>query len=183
MSGPPAHPATAPEVGRTGVRPAGTVHLVAGTSTPVRTVSASMVVAAAPAVVFDLLADPRSHPLFDRSGAVRRAVSGPPRLFLGATFAVRTRKVVPYRLTNTVREFDENRLIAWSNFGRHIWRYELEPVEGSTLVTETWDWSQLPEAAARGLESLGVPDRNRLAMQTSLRRLKSLAEASGGAPG
>jgi uncharacterized protein YndB with AHSA1/START domain len=152
------------------------VHVVEG---PLRTVSASVVVAAQPDVVFDLLADPRSHPLFDGSGTVRRAVSGPPRLSQGASFSVRMRRVVPYRVTNTVREFEENRLIAWSHFGRHIWRYELEPVEGSTLVTETWDWSGLPDPAAKGLEALGFPDRNRLAMQASLRRLKSLAEASG----
>ena len=45
-----------------------------------REVSASTVVAADPATVFELLADPRRHAEFDGSGTVRQAVAGPARL-------------------------------------------------------------------------------------------------------
>ena len=55
-------------------------------------------------------------------------------------------------MVSTVVEFEENRRIAWqskppSSFGARfgggrIWHYELEPVEGGTRVTETWDISQ-----------------------------------------
>ena len=49
---------------------------------------------------------------------------------------------------STVIEFEENRLIAWQTtgptaIGKHvggrIWRYELEPVDGGTKVSESWD--------------------------------------------
>jgi hypothetical protein len=50
---------------------------------------------------------------------------------------------VPYKITNEVVEFEENRRIAWRHFGGHIWRYVLEPVPGqsnATKVTEEFDW-------------------------------------------
>ena len=47
---------------------------------------------------------------------------------------------VPYKMTNTVVEFEENRRIGWRHFGGHIWRYILEPVDGGTQVTEQFDY-------------------------------------------
>ncbi|HCB34333.1 MAG TPA: hypothetical protein DEP69_04015 [Acidimicrobiaceae bacterium] len=91
---------------------------------------------------------------------------------------------LPYRTRNRVLEFDENRLIAWGHFGRHRWRYELEPVIGgagsdggaavSTLVRETFDWStsRLPWA----IELVGFPKRNAAAMRKTLERLAGLVE-------
>ena len=115
-------------------------------------VSAERVVPAPPAKVFDLLADPRRHQEIDGSGTVRNAVDGPTRLAPGAVFGMNMRIGGPYRMTNTVVEFEEGRRIAWqprpSNslaakaIGGRIWRYELEPVAGGTRVRETWDISQ-----------------------------------------
>ncbi len=54
-------------------------------------------------------------------------------------------------MSSTVVEFEEDRRIAWQTrgpgpigklLGGRIWRYELEPVEGGTLVLETWDISK-----------------------------------------
>src|ERR1700712_238881 len=123
-----------------------------------RTVSDSVVVAATPEQVFDLLADPRRHPELDGSGTVKGAVRGPSRLSLGATFGMRMRIGLPYLIRNTVVEFEENRRIAWRHFGRHIWRYELEPVDGGTRVTETFDWS--PALAPQVLELAKAPQAN-----------------------
>ena len=50
--------------------------------------------------------------------------------------------LIPYKMTNTVVEFEENRRIAWQHFGGHIWRYILEPVDGGTKVTEQFDWNK-----------------------------------------
>ena len=61
---------------------------------------------------------------------------------------------VPYLTKNTVVEYDEDRLIAWRHLGKHRWRYELEPVEGGTKVTETFDWST---ARSRGHRAHGLP--------------------------
>ena len=56
---------------------------------------------------------------------------------------------IGYSMENTVVEFDENRRIAWQPrpslaplrllFGGRIWRYELMPQDGGTLVRESWD--------------------------------------------
>lgn len=137
-----------------------------------RSVSASTVVAAPPQEVFDLLADPRRHAEFDGSGTVRDAVSGPPRLGPGARFGMAMRWGLPYRVSNTVVEFDEGRRIGWRHFGRHVWRYELEPVPGGTRVTETFDYG--PALSPRALELVGFPERNLESIRGTLDRLTGI---------
>ena len=115
-------------------------------------VSVERVVKAPPEEVFELLASPRRHREFDGSGTLRDAYSGPERLSAGAVFGMDMRLGGPYKMTNTVVEFEEGRRIAWQPrptnpvaalaVGGRIWRYELEPVEGGTRVRETWDISQ-----------------------------------------
>jgi hypothetical protein len=136
---------------------------------PARSVGASVVVAADPVAVFDLLADPRRHAEFDGSGTVRGAVSGPQRLGPGARFGMTMRLGLPYRISNTVVAFDENRRIGWRHFGRHVWRYELEPVAGGTRITETFDYA--PAWSPRALELVGAPQRNLRSIRTTLDRL------------
>jgi uncharacterized protein YndB with AHSA1/START domain len=135
-----------------------------------RAVSASATVAAPPEALFALLADPHRHHELDGSGTVRRAVSGPRRLRLGDRFGMRMRIGLPYRVTNRVVEFTPDRRIAWCHFARAIWRYELDPVEGGTRVTETFDWSGSP--FARGIERLGWPARNARSIAATLSRLQ-----------
>ena len=116
------------------------------------TVSVERVVKAPPEEVFELLATPSRHREFDGSGTLRDAYSGPQRLSAGAVFGMDMRLGGPYKMTNTVVEFEEGRRIAWQprpanalaakGFGGRIWRYELEPVDGGTRVRETWDISQ-----------------------------------------
>jgi uncharacterized protein YndB with AHSA1/START domain len=115
------------------------------------TVSVQRVVKASPEQVFDLLATPKRHREIDGSGTVRDAYSGPERLSAGAVFGMDMRVGGPYQMTNTVVEFEEGRRIAWQPrptnavaakaIGGRIWRYELQPVDGGTLVRETWDIS------------------------------------------
>ena len=149
-------------------------------------VSVERVVPAPPEEVFALLADPRRHREIDGSGTLRDTVDGPPRLHRGARFAVRMQLGGPYEMTSTVVEFEEGRRIAWqprpSNavvalvVGGRIWRYELAPVEGGTLVRETWDVRQerfpLPLLVAR--------PATRRAMTRTLERLE--ARLAGGQP-
>ena len=119
--------------------------------------------------IFDLLADPRKHALIDGSGTIQEAVSGPDRLAKGAKFGMSMKKGVPYRIKNTVEEFEEGRRIAWRHAGRHRWRYELEPVEGGTQVTETFDTSTVP-APMRPVTKLAGRG-NQAAMEKTLDRL------------
>ena len=149
-----------------------------------RSVSREIVVDADASTVFDVLADPAQHPLFDGSGTVRGRVSGPPRLYLGARFRMRMRLGLPYLISNQVVEYEEDRLIAWRHVGRHVWRYELEPVgadeASATRVVETFDWA--PALAPQVLELLGVPGRNAAGMEATLQRLKVLVEGRRVAP-
>jgi uncharacterized protein YndB with AHSA1/START domain len=112
-------------------------------------VSVERVIPAPPEQIFAVLADPHRHQDFDGSGTVRAAKDVPDKLVLGSTFGMSMRLGVPYSMVSTVVEYDENRRLAWQTLppyplvgrltGGRIWRYELEPVEGGTKVTESWD--------------------------------------------
>jgi uncharacterized protein YndB with AHSA1/START domain len=142
-------------------------------------ISASTTVDASPATVFAILADPRQHSRIDGSGSVGSVIEAPERLTAkGDTFSVRMRIVVPYRITNTVVEIDEDRRIAWRHFGGHRWRYELEPTDdGGTQVTETFDYSRYNPVASKVLALTGALDRNHRGIEQTLVRLKTAAEA------
>ena len=113
------------------------------TSDPSRIVSRSTIVPASAQMIFDLLADPRRHNEIDGSGTVQSAqINAPERLSLDATFGMQMKMGLPYKITNTVVEFEENKTIAWRHVGGHIWRYILEPVDGGTKVTEQFDWNK-----------------------------------------
>ena len=141
-----------------------------------RTVSGSRVIAAPPEAIFDVLADPAMHPVIDGSETVRATMEGGrPRLRLGTEFGMRMRIVVPYRITNRVVEFEEGRRIAWTHIGGARWRYELEPVEGGTKVTETYDWSTATVFFYDpGIRLLGFPRRNKIGIERTLDRLAEL---------
>jgi uncharacterized protein YndB with AHSA1/START domain len=137
-----------------------------------RTVSASTVVAASPAEVFALLANPHRHHEFDGSGSVRAAVSGPERLALGDRFGMDMKIRLPYRVTNEVVEFEPDRRIAWCHFAKARWRYELEPVDGGTRITETFDYRASP--FRWGMELAKMPQGNAKSIRDTLRKLKEI---------
>ena len=129
-------------------------------------------------VIFDVLADPSKHALLDGSGTLQGLVSGPERLSLGAHFGMGVRIKVPYRTDNTVVEFEEGRLIAWSHFNRHRWRYELEPIDDlTTRVTETFDGRTA--VFPPSLLLIDAYRNNQVAIAKTLVRLKALVEADG----
>ena len=138
-------------------------------------VSRAIVIDTPPERIFDLLADPRRHADFDGSGSVKRSVSGPERLSLGAKFGMDMRLVVPYRISSQVKEFEEGRRIAWAHIMGHRWRYVLEPVDGGTRVIETFDGTTA--RSARALKLMDAYGRNGRAIEETLPRLKALAEA------
>jgi len=92
---------------------------------------------------------------------------------------------VNYATKNVVVEFEENRRIAWQTLapkplsyvltGR-IWRYELEPVEGGTIVRETWDTRQeaLP---SRYVVRATLTDLTRRNMEKTLQRIQDVVTA------
>lgn len=110
-------------------------------------VTVERTIPAPPEAIFELLADPSRHPEIDGSGSVREVKGPSRRLTLGSSFGMSMKLGMPYGTENTVVEFEEPKLIAWQTrgtgivrlFGGRVWRYELEPVEGGTLVRESWD--------------------------------------------
>ena len=122
--------------------------------------------------IFDVLASPAGHVEMDGSGTVRGVASGPERLRDGARFRMKMKLGVPYQMSSTVREFEENRRIAWAHVGGHRWRYELEEVAGGTRVTESFDWST--SRAPRFIEMVGYPERHKANLQKTLERLEEV---------
>lgn len=115
-------------------------------------VSVERVIPASPEAIFDLIADPSRHHEFDGSGTVREARDVPHELKLGSTFGMNMKLGVPYAMRSTVIEYEPGKRLAWQTrapiklvdpfAGGRIWRYELEPVDGGTKVTESWDIRQ-----------------------------------------
>lgn len=114
-------------------------------------VTVERVIPAQAAEIFALLANPSRHRDIDGSGTVRDPKDdADERLELGSQFGMSMVMGLPYSMRSTVVEFEPDRRIAWQtrghglgrNVGGRIWRYELEPVEGGTLVRESWDITQ-----------------------------------------
>ncbi len=140
-----------------------------------RIISDSRVLPFPAEAIFDVLASPAGHVEMDGSGTVQGVARGPERLSEGAKFKMKMKLGVPYQMSSTVKEFEENRRIAWAHFGGHRWRYELEPVEGGTKVTESFDWST--SIAPRFIEMAGYPERHKGSLAKTLERLEKVVAA------
>ena len=119
-------------------------------------VSVDRVINAPAASLFAVVSDATRHPEIDGSGALVDAkADAPHQLAMGSTFGMSMKLGVPYSMSNTVIEFERDRRIAWQTvlagplgrfIGGRIWRYEFEPADGGTKVTESWDISQDKQA-------------------------------------
>ncbi len=148
-------------------------------------VSVDRVINAPPADLFAVVADATRHPEIDGSGQLVKAKDGAaPQLRLGSTFDMSMKMGLPYSMSNTVVEFEQDRRIAWRTvqagplgrfLGGRIWRYEFEPVEGGTKVTESWDISQ--DKQAFFLKHPKVGQHTAASMSKTLDRLAEITEA------
>lgn len=142
-----------------------------------RIISDHVHIQATPAEVFAVISDPRRHGDFDGSETVGGAIAGPDLLEMGSKFGMKMKVgPLPYVMRSKVHEYEPDRLIAWGHFGGHRWRYELEPVDGATLVTESFDWSNSMSPAF--IEKSGYPERHKRNIRQTLDRLKKLIESS-----
>lgn len=142
-----------------------------------RVVSASREVAAPAHAIFELIADPAQQPRWDGNDNLGDASAGQRVRAVGDVFTMRL--TLGALRENHVVEFDEGRRIAWrpSEQGAtppgHLWRWELEPVDGRlTRVTHTYDWSRLTDENRLQRARATTADR----LQASLDRLAALAE-------
>ncbi len=139
-----------------------------------RVVSVSRVIAAPPEKIFAILDDPSRHPDIDGSGTVQKSRTESRHLVLGDRFGMDMKMGVPYRMTSKIVEYDKDRRIAWAHFGGHRWRYELEPVDGGTKVTESFDWSTAK--VPKFIELMGYPKKHPAGMTKTLERLAGVVE-------
>lgn len=144
-------------------------------------VAAERVIAAPPEAIFELLVHPERHKEIDGSGTVQGLKGTSDRLKLGSTFGMSMKVGMPYSMSNTVVEFEENRRIAWqtrgggkigSKVGGRIWRYELEPVDGGTMVRESRDISRESPLTKWLVRREG--DRVRKNLEATLDRIEKL---------
>jgi uncharacterized protein YndB with AHSA1/START domain len=143
---------------------------------PERIVSASLRVAAPAERIFELIADPARQPEWDGNNNLGHAPAGQRVRAVGDVFTMVLVKGSVRE--NHVVEFEEGRRIAWrpAPVGQpapgHLWRWELEPVdETNTLVTHTYDWTELTDATRLPRARATTPDK----LRASLDRLAEAA--------
>jgi hypothetical protein len=115
-------------------------------------------ITADPATIFGILCDPEGHVTIDSSGMLMSATGAPVR-GVGDTFVVHMDREAlndyplgEYDVTVTITTFEPDREIAWNIIGvvrppiGHTYGYTLEPVDGGTLVTSYYDWSEIDPA-------------------------------------
>ncbi|WP_431958425.1 SRPBCC family protein [Nocardia lijiangensis] len=142
-----------------------------------RVVSASREIAADPADIFELIADPAQQPRWDGNDNLAEAPVGQRVRAEGEVFSMTlTNGAVR---DNHVVEFTEGRRIAWrpSEPGKeppgHLWRWELASTpEGRTLVTHTYDWTELTDEKRQVRARATTGDK----LSASVERLALVAE-------
>lgn len=106
-----------------------------------------------PATIFAVLRDPAGHVAIDSSGMLM-AATGEPVGAVGDRFVVHMDREAlndyplgTYDVTVSITAFEPDREIAWTVLGQmrpqigHVYGYTLEPTDGGTLVTSSYDWS------------------------------------------
>jgi hypothetical protein len=144
-------------------------------SEPVTRLEVDRAIAADPAAIFDVLRSPAGHVAIDASGMLMSA-EGDPASAVGDRFVVhmdrdslRDFDLGEYDVIVVIETFEPDTEIAWSIDGvmqppiGHIYGYRLEPIDGGTLVTSYYDWSNLHEQYA------GIADRFPIIAESSLR--------------
>ncbi|HRD60853.1 MAG TPA: SRPBCC family protein, partial [Nocardioides sp.] len=145
-----------------------------------RVVTSSLAIAAPAETIFELIADPERQPTWDGNDNLAQATSGQRVHAVGDVFTMTL--TMGQDRENHVVEFEEGRRIAWrpSEVGRpplgHLWRWELEPREdGTTLVTHTYDWTDLTDEKRLSRARATTEDK----LAASLHRLAGAARAMG----
>jgi hypothetical protein len=124
-------------------------------------------IAATPAGIFAVLANPTRHKDTEPGDWVRDAIDTDPVTGSGQMFAVNMfleQAGGHYVMHNLVTAYEQNKAIAWlpgqlDNAGQHRpggwwWRYDLAPADAGTDVTLTYDWSGTSQEFR---DTIGVP--------------------------
>jgi hypothetical protein len=122
-----------------------------------RRIEVDRTIAAEPDAIFDVLRSPNGHVQIDASGMLMSA-EGDPAAGVGDRFTVhmdrdslRDFDLGEYDVVVVFSVYEPDREIAWTIDGQlqppigHVYGYRLEPVDGGTLVTSYYDWSNIHE--------------------------------------
>jgi hypothetical protein len=112
-------------------------------------------IAAEPAEIFAVISSPEGHVAIDASGMLMSG-SGDPITEAGQAFVIHMDREALndyplglYDVTVRFVTFERDREVAWQIESTmdppitHVYGYRLEPIEGGTLVTSYYDWSDL----------------------------------------
>ena len=144
---------------------------------PLRIVSAQREIKAGAAQIFELIADPVQQPLWDGNENLREAAPGQRVRGVGDVFVMRL--IRGGIRENRIIDFVEGRRIVWrpnvpgKTPPGHQWAWDLEP-RGPllTLVTHTYDWTELRDRSRYPRARATTPER----LRASLDRLAAVAE-------
>jgi hypothetical protein len=105
--------------------------------------------------IFSVLRDPEGHVTIDSTGMLQGS-TGEPASKVGDEFVIHMDReslndypLGKYDVTVVITRYEQDRAIAWTIVGQmkpqigHVYGYELEPVEGGTMVTSYYDWSNI----------------------------------------
>ena len=121
-------------------------------------------IAAEPDAIFTILTDPAGHVAIDSSGMLM-AATGERAAAVDDRFVVHMDREALndyplglYDVTVQITAYEQDRELAWTIHGQidppigHIYGYRLEPIDGGTLVTSYYDWSDIhPQWAEAGI--------------------------------
>ena len=135
---------------------------------PSSSIEVTRTVTASPERLFALLATPSRHMEFDGADMLRGPEGSEGRVTgVGDQFVMNMNNpnLGDYQMRNTIVAFDADRLIGWSpelfpldgytdkvgdmQARGHTYTWKLEPVDGGTAVTQTYDWSQVSDEKFR----------------------------------
>ncbi|HWF16438.1 MAG TPA: hypothetical protein VG244_09680, partial [Acidimicrobiales bacterium] len=105
--------------------------------------------------IFSLVCDPQGHVTIDSSGMLQGS-TGAPATKVGDEFVIHMNReslndypMGKYDVTVHISRYEQDRAIAWTILGQikpqigHVYGYELEAVDGGTMVTSYYDWSEI----------------------------------------
>ena len=112
-------------------------------------------IAADPSAIFEILRSPDGHVAIDASGMLM-AGSGEPAGAVGDSFTIHMDRdalndypLGLYDVSVVITKFEADRAIEWTIEGAikppigDVYGYRLEPIEGGTLVTSYYDWTDI----------------------------------------
>jgi hypothetical protein len=156
--------------------------------------SVQRTVATDPATIFQILSSPSGHVAIDASGMLMSA-EGHPVTAVGDRFDVHMDReslndypLGEYTVTVVITRFEPDRAIEWSIDGvmqppiGHVYGYELAPIDGGTLVTSYYDWSNIHEAYREAAANI-FPVISEANLRATLGILARVAAPGRGRPG